>query len=147
MSSTIDIPCGVFLDVPAEQEEHKALFCDNDDDSHAATAGPPKSRQHGSDGRRGGGTEVSIDVGCEPQDRAVPPKDGGGHDDGSTQRSESGAAVDDDGYPDNIEDFMATLLDGMKSDSVQLATSARNVVANTYQVGVVAVGFVCGSAR
>lgn len=129
ISDTIDLPCGVFPD-------HEALaLCRNNDVSHAAAAGPPKkTRQNDSDDRRGRGTDVS-DVRCGLQDST------GGHD-STRQGSESRAADDDDEvYPDNIEDFMATLLDGMKSDSVQLATSARNVVANTYQVGF---SWVCG---
>lgn len=131
MSSTIDIPCGVFLDVPAEQE---VLFHDNNDGSSAASAGPPKGRQHDSDDHGGSDTDVSGAARGMP----VPPTSG-------SQALHDGVE-DDEGYPDNIEDFMATLLDGMRSDSVQLATSARNVVANTYQVGVAVVlrYFFCG---
>ena len=133
MSSTIDIPCGVFLDVPAEN-----------DGSRAASAVPPQTYQRDGDDRRGSGDRRGSDTnvseaGSGLQDRSSH----AGHDGRSGQKGESGAVEDDEGYPDNIEDFMATLLDGMRSDSVQLATSARNVVANTYQVGVVEWFFRC----
>lgn len=125
MSSTIDIPCGVFL-------EQEALF--HDDSRAAAAAGPGQSRQHENGGRGGGCTDASD--ACGVQGCVVPPmSQQAGHDGSTLQQSESAAVDEEERYPDNIEDFMATLLDGMKSDSVQLATSARNVVANTYQVG------------
>lgn len=44
----------------------------------------------------------------------------------------------DDTYPEipteDIGVFMATLVEGMRSDGMQLANSAKNVVANTFQV-------------
>lgn len=44
----------------------------------------------------------------------------------------------DDSYPEipteDIGVFMTTLVEGMKSDGMQLANSAKNVMANTFQV-------------
>eukprot|EP00903_Cladosiphon_okamuranus_P016298 g15030.t1 len=139
VSSTLDIPCGVFLDMPAEQE---ALFHDNaNHDSHtvaaaapAPAAGHPKSHQRDRNDRRGSSADLG-DEACGLRGGVVPPSSCADH--AGARRRGKGMAQDGDdhdGYPDNIEDFMATLLDGMRSDSVQLATSAKNVVANTYQV-------------
>lgn len=154
MSST-----AVLLEVAPEQE---ALFHDHEG-SH-----PPKGHRRDSGDRRGSGADTSG-AGCGLQGHASPPNSqeeeaGRGsqghalppnsleeedHDDSTRQNGESEPVDDGDGrYPESIEDFMATLLDGMRSDSVQLATSARNVVANTYQVGQVSEGyFLCGVHR
>lgn len=74
--------------------------------------------------------------------------DGGGeHSAGDQRRApHQGVIVDekvvgivDEGYPeiptDDLGVFMATLVEGMRSDGVQLANTAKNVVANTVQVG------------
>lgn len=56
---------------------------------------------------------------------------------GSSRRERADTYYDDD-FPqiptDDLGVFMTTLVDGMRSDGVQLANSAKNVVSNTFQV-------------
>lgn len=139
VSSTIDIPCGVVLnDVPDAAVNSVAPSFQNKPSSStsseapAARAAPPPDRQQ--DGHPGGGGDGSSGVNSGGVGVAGPAHE---------QTSGGGTMWEDDGDDDDkevyipTEDlgvFMATLMDGMRSDGVQLAQSAKNVVANTYQV-------------
>lgn len=143
----IDIPCGVTL--PTGDEEEPAMICSSGKDSRQGRGGEHRGRdgaaapgasdrptaQIPAGGGKGGGHHVAGGA-CGRERNSV----------GGLRSSHAAKAEeeedDNEVYPDNIEDFMATLLDGMRSDSVQLATSARNVVQNTYQVCVCAYVYV-----
>ncbi|CBN80077.1 Formin-like 3 [Ectocarpus siliculosus] len=138
VSSTIDIPCGVVLnDLPHAAVKSVAPSFQNKPSSStssealAARATPPARQQ---DGHPGGDDDGSSGVNSGGVGVAGPAHE---------QTSGGGTMWEDDGDDDDkevyipTEDlgvFMATLMDGMRSDGVQLAQSAKSVVANTYQV-------------
>ena len=72
-----------------------------------------------------------MDGRCDRQRGSAP------HKQQSVAPAEGGGLMDDL-YPEipteDIGVFMATLVEGMRSDGMQLANSAKNVVANTFQV-------------
>ena len=76
-----------------------------------------------------GGRHPSVDGGCAGQQRDY---------DAPRQQRVHDMMGGNDDYPEipteDIGVFMATLVEGMRSDGMQLANSARNVVTNTFQV-------------
>lgn len=160
VSSTMGLPCGVIVD----GTEQEALFRDCNDldvpisSSSAATAtSAPKRYSSGGDESKDDGAERAEQKKNDAPRPSPIDRTGGGeasnHGDtgkGSHATSrvwENGAGDAEDadlqGYPEipteDLGVFMATLLDGMRSDGVQLAQSAKTVVASTYQVRVGAV--------
>lgn len=135
VAATIDIPCGVTLD----RSMNVPGICGGEDSHRAGGRDGHRGRDAAASGSRDrAGTQTSMDGGGEGGGREDSAAGGGREKNdsaGGLRSTAEGEAEDEDEcYPDNIEDFMATLLDGMRSDSVQLATSAKNVVQNTYQV-------------
>ena len=100
------------------------------DDRRPLSATDASNASGGARGVRGG-DGAGIDGRCDRQHDGAPRK----------QQCVVAAAendVIDDSYPEipteDIGVFMTTLVEGMKSDGMQLANSAKNVMANTFQV-------------